>query len=218
MNLKAGANPDVCEAQNDKHSDRLPKSLKFTSPSGRKGAKSANAKTTQAFVREVLTKDTVLTLKLTLTVTLTFVREVLPEDTVENREKYWSLLYETHVKMITHGAILCGENPNCGECPMILECDYGQHHYTPEGEGKASQTAARKRLQEDRSHTLNACEIPWELEINKATTKHPGEPLPRLFVIEQEWPNHVEVNPSPTLTPAPLPQPESCLVIWWDMC
>lgn len=36
-----------------------------------------------------------------------------------------ALLYKAHVYMITHGAVLCGENPQCDGCPMRSCCEYG---------------------------------------------------------------------------------------------
>lgn len=36
-----------------------------------------------------------------------------------------ALLYRAHVLMITHGAVLCGETPQCNGCPMRDLCEYG---------------------------------------------------------------------------------------------
>ena len=49
---------------------------------------------------------------------------LLPSDTPPN-SALATMLYRTHVYMITHGAVLCGETPQCGDCPLRKVCEYG---------------------------------------------------------------------------------------------
>lgn len=65
-----------------------------------------------------------------------------PESAYEHRQ-IWKLLYKVHVQVITHGAILCGENPLCCECPLLDRCDYGKQHYKPELTAKSSQLSSK---------------------------------------------------------------------------
>eukprot|EP00658_Telonema_sp_P-2_P071632 TRINITY_DN60871_c0_g1_i1.p1 TRINITY_DN60871_c0_g1~~TRINITY_DN60871_c0_g1_i1.p1 ORF type:complete len:406 (-),score=83.20 TRINITY_DN60871_c0_g1_i1:169-1386(-) len=64
----------------------------------------------------------------------TCVRDSFPEDTEDperDQRQVWELLYKVHVQVITHGAVLCGENPLCSECPLADRCDYNLKHYKP---------------------------------------------------------------------------------------
>ena len=49
---------------------------------------------------------------------------LLPTDTAPYSELN-ATLYRAHVFMITHGAVLCGETPQCHDCPLIKQCEYG---------------------------------------------------------------------------------------------
>ena len=65
-------------------------------------------------------------------------REILPTSTPA-----WSplhnVLYRAHVLMITHGAVLCGDTPQCDECPLRGDCEYGS---LLQGRGDAAWAAA----------------------------------------------------------------------------
>ena len=47
------------------------------------------------------------------------------------------VMFRAHVFMITHGAVICGETPQCGDCPMRKHCEYGSLLYK-EGRVKVS--------------------------------------------------------------------------------
>ena len=49
---------------------------------------------------------------------------LLPTDTPPH-SPLAKMLYRAHVYMITHGAVLCGETPQCGDCPLQSVCEYG---------------------------------------------------------------------------------------------
>lgn len=60
-----------------------------------------------------------------------YMQEILPEDsdvtgplTAETAALH-DLLYRAHVYMITHGAVICGDTPNCDQCPLQSSCEYG---------------------------------------------------------------------------------------------
>lgn len=87
-----------------------------------------------------------------------YMQEVLPaddDDTIPatEKEELQELLYLAHVYMITHGAVICGETPNCGQCPLQPSCEYGTllkagaigglgEACRPNGEGGAGRTIA----------------------------------------------------------------------------
>lgn len=111
--LAAGQNPDKDPAL--MRQTYVPPHATKLSPKGKKSGKSKNAKGAQGYFRSLL-----------------------PADTLENRDKHWRILYEAHVRMITHGAIMCGENPNCSECPLRPKCDFGTCHHEDKGGANAS--------------------------------------------------------------------------------
>ncbi|KAL1529164.1 hypothetical protein AB1Y20_000123 [Prymnesium parvum] len=53
-----------------------------------------------------------------------YMEDILPTET-EPYSRLHGLLYRAHVFMITHGAVLCGETPQCHGCPMREICEYG---------------------------------------------------------------------------------------------
>ena len=53
-----------------------------------------------------------------------FMQSVLPTETAPHSELARTM-YLAHVYMITHGAVLCGETPQCSECPLRETCEYG---------------------------------------------------------------------------------------------
>lgn len=54
-------------------------------------------------------------------------QSIMPPETSESshHSALHALLYKAHVFMITHGAVLCGENPQCEGCPLRSCCEYG---------------------------------------------------------------------------------------------
>ena len=56
-------------------------------------------------------------------------QSILPTETAAGSELA-TLMYRAHVFMITHGAVMCGETPQCGDCPMRSECEYGSLLYS----------------------------------------------------------------------------------------
>jgi len=64
-----------------------------------------------------------------------YMYEVLPTSTPPG-SALSALLYRSHVFMITHGAILCGETPQCGDCPLRSNCEYGSLLRADDSTGK----------------------------------------------------------------------------------
>ena len=85
-----------------------------------------------------------------------YMHAILPKEDTPDLNR---LLYRAHVFMITHGAILCGETPQCSQCPLRPSCEYGSLLYV-DGKQKAgfSPPTQPRSVSTDEANVANAAD------------------------------------------------------------
>ena len=108
------------------------------------------------------------------------VRDSIPTDA--DYDQVLELLYKVHVQIITHGAVICGENPTCGECPLQSQCDYALKHFDsaahPEKDKALINEAKNFRV-------LTAFEIKDSLV---GASRREGDKIPYLLLVDKRYP------------------------------
>jgi hypothetical protein len=83
-------------------------------------------------------------------------------------------LLRAHVYMITHGAILCAEQPACAECPLAPDCAYALAHLHRPQPGVASPDVPAKPAPQSRAERAAASASPKPVAAAGAAARAPA--------------------------------------------